>query len=113
METIKRIWNWIKDHVVAVGVGIVSIITLCDYYIHRRADERTAVWGYRDRAADAERLGNRIERTTELESEFIEECEEHIESARDTADRIEQSTISAEQALAELRRRFAEDQDKK
>lgn len=109
----NKIKSWIKKFGGWIIAGISALFLICDYYIHRRNDERTAIWGYRDRTADAERLGNRIERATELESEFVEECEEHIESARDTADRIEQSAITAQQALAELRRRFAEDQDKK
>ena len=114
----KKIKDWIKKFGGWIVAGISALFLICDYAIHRRNDERTAVWGYRDRAADAERLSNRIERTTELESEFINDCEgrleeveQHLGAAEGAADRISESNLSAEQALAELRKRFAEDKD--
>ena len=118
METIKRIWNWIKGHIVLIGVGVVSILTLGKYAADRRDDKRAADRDYCKRERETEIINQRIERTTELESEFLgdckdrlEECEQRIGAAEDTAERLTESNITAEQAIEELRRRMHEDQD--
>lgn len=103
--------KWIKDFGGWIVACALFIVTLGKYTADRINDKRTADRNYSDREREAEVINQRLERTAELESEFIEECEEHIESARNTADRIEQSTVTAEQAIEELRRRFAEKKD--
>lgn len=119
-DKLKQIWNWIKNHIVLIGIGILSLLTLGKYAADRRDDKRAADRDYREREREAEIINQRIERTTELESEFLGDCKDRLEeigeqlgAAEDTVGRIEQSNVTAEQAIAELRKRFAEDKDKK
>lgn len=110
----EKVKSWFKKFGGWVVTGIGSIFIIWRVYTNHRAQQRAVDRDYRERELETERLNQRIKRTTELESEFLEsgreeleECSEHIRAAEDTTDRLEQSNYTAEQAIEELRRRFS------
>lgn len=109
----NKIWNWIKDHIVLIGIGILSILTLGKYAADRRDDRSTVSRDNAEREREINNQSERVERTIEVSEEFVEECRECIESAEDTVERLQDRSATVESAAEEIRRRLAQAKDEK
>ena len=112
----QKIKSWFKKFgvwAVTALFGLWAIIRIC---ANRISQQRAVNRDYCKREQEAERIHQRIDNTTRISEELIDDCSDRLEEVEQCLDAVEDTTrglsesnVTAEQAIEELRKRFSKD----